>query len=360
VAAVGQWSGREAKALRQALRMSVRGFAEHLGVAARTVSKWEAQGARTRPFPETQALLDTALSRADSMAQARFELLLAPSVDGGGDSSGGVVPRGWEYETWAEDLERANVGLSRQDFNLVDRLLNRWLHRFHPDHLDAKGMYLVGRSLALLADSKRDQGALVGVGAAEQTYRRAHDVFGQLDVPRRTAQTELSLAVVMEMSGSLRAAARRYESLAADTRLCERDRVRAQLWVGTSLSKDGNYEYATQVMTEAAHRFELIGEFEDWSVAQQKIALAHRGSGKIDQALRGIELARTDGARHSPMQQVRLNTAHAHVLTSDKLTRDAGLTMLEQAAKMALRHQLAHQLRSIENIRQSAEQAASA
>ena len=62
--AVGSWTGREARALRQALRLSVRAFAEHLDVAPRTVSKWEQLGQATRPYPDQQALLDTALDRA--------------------------------------------------------------------------------------------------------------------------------------------------------------------------------------------------------------------------------------------------------------------------------------------------------
>ena len=39
VTVVGQWTGQEASALRQALRLTIRDFAEHLGVAERTVAK---------------------------------------------------------------------------------------------------------------------------------------------------------------------------------------------------------------------------------------------------------------------------------------------------------------------------------
>ncbi|MGH4011611.1 MAG: NB-ARC domain-containing protein [Pseudonocardiaceae bacterium] len=39
-----RWSGRETRALREALRMSVRTFAAHLGISDRTVPKWEAGG----------------------------------------------------------------------------------------------------------------------------------------------------------------------------------------------------------------------------------------------------------------------------------------------------------------------------
>ena len=46
--AISSWTGREASALRQALRLSVRAFAEHLDVAPRTVSKWAKLGEATR------------------------------------------------------------------------------------------------------------------------------------------------------------------------------------------------------------------------------------------------------------------------------------------------------------------------
>lgn len=88
MATVRRWSGREARALRLALRRSVRTFADHLGVSARTVSKWEQHGAATFPLPDNQAILDTALSRADDETMRRFEVLLA---NGEFDASGGTV-----------------------------------------------------------------------------------------------------------------------------------------------------------------------------------------------------------------------------------------------------------------------------
>jgi transcriptional regulator with XRE-family HTH domain len=77
---VPQWSGMEAKALRSALRMTVEVFAEHLGVSPRTVAKWEKRGADIRPLPELQAALDTALTKATSAEQERFEVSLRISV----------------------------------------------------------------------------------------------------------------------------------------------------------------------------------------------------------------------------------------------------------------------------------------
>ncbi|MCA1671240.1 MAG: hypothetical protein LC799_03220 [Actinobacteria bacterium] len=69
---VNRWTGREAKLLREALRLSVRDFAARLGIGARTVNIWEARQADITPLPHMQEVLDTALARASDEAKARF------------------------------------------------------------------------------------------------------------------------------------------------------------------------------------------------------------------------------------------------------------------------------------------------
>jgi transcriptional regulator with XRE-family HTH domain len=354
VPTVRQWTGHEAALLRRALRLSVRAFAARLGVAQRTVSKWEALGRSTEPRPDTQAILDTALAQADTATQTRFELLLQSSTD--------VVafagPRAWDYETWSDDLDRTVVNLSRQNFVVADRLLHRWLRKFALHDLDSKGQYLYARSLVLLADLKRDQGMLNGDQSARQTYHQARDIFGSLDIPRRMAQIELSLAVVTEMSGGLETAAEHYQSLSSDVRLSERDRARAQLWIGTALSKDGQHLTAATMMQPVLRKLEALDEPDDWSVAHQKIALAYRGAGKLDHALNHIAIAVQHGVTNTPMQRVRLNTAHAHILLSDRDTETDGLSLLDEAAALSTQFGLAHQLTSINAIRSGFERTA--
>ncbi|MFJ5029516.1 helix-turn-helix domain-containing protein [Streptomyces sp. NPDC088560] len=361
MATVHHWTGLEARALRQALRQSVRAFAEHLGVAVATVSKWESKLADTEPRPDTQAILDTALGRADASVHLRFETLLSEMSDALPSAGRRITasgPRAWEYESWADDLDRAVVALSRQNFAFADNLLGRWLTRFKALELDDKGLYLFARSTAMLGDLKRDQGAVLGPLSAQHSYARARQVFTQLGIPRRVAQLDLSLAVVAEMSDKLEIAARQYETLAVDNRLSRRDRARSRLWVGTALSKDGNHDYAARVMLAATRDFEDLGEVDDWSVAHQKLALAHRGTGQLDRALHFIDIARSTGVIDSPMQRVRLDTAHGHILLSDPATRDDGLRVLDDAAKLAAKAGLSHQLRSIESIRMMTEGAA--
>ena len=90
-------------------------------------------------------------------------------------------------------------------------------------------------------------------------------------------------------------------------------------------------------------------------MAHQKLALAHRGRGDFGRALRHIGVALEHGATNTPMQQVRLSTAHAHVLLSDKATQDEGMSLLEQAAATSTQFGLSHQLSSIQAIRQDFE-----
>lgn len=82
VATVPRWTGREARAIREARRMSVRAFAAHLGVAPGSVSNWEARREVIRLRGETQEILDRDLSRASDDVRQRFAALL------GGDDRG--------------------------------------------------------------------------------------------------------------------------------------------------------------------------------------------------------------------------------------------------------------------------------
>jgi hypothetical protein len=68
------WTGRAACTLQAALRMSNEAFAEHLGIAVRTVAGWH-QKPGLRPRPEMQQVLDAALARAPAAAGERFAVL---------------------------------------------------------------------------------------------------------------------------------------------------------------------------------------------------------------------------------------------------------------------------------------------
>jgi hypothetical protein len=78
---VAAWTGRRADTLRQALRMTNETFAEHLGVAVRTIAYWRARP-DVVPRPVMQEVLDVALARAPEQARAQFGLLLAEREHG--------------------------------------------------------------------------------------------------------------------------------------------------------------------------------------------------------------------------------------------------------------------------------------
>ena len=73
---IRRWTGREAAALRQAKRMSIRAFAAHLGVTVATVSNWESRGELARLRTETQQLFDLDLARAPDDVKQRLAALL--------------------------------------------------------------------------------------------------------------------------------------------------------------------------------------------------------------------------------------------------------------------------------------------
>jgi hypothetical protein len=77
---VSVWTGRTACALQAALRLSNESFAEHLGIAVRTVAAWHHKPTLT-PKSEMQQLLDTAFEQAPPGAKARFIQVLTGPAD---------------------------------------------------------------------------------------------------------------------------------------------------------------------------------------------------------------------------------------------------------------------------------------
>jgi hypothetical protein len=76
-----RWSGREAHALRQAMRLSIDDFARHAEVSPRSVARWAQRGAHIRLRWDVQRLLDGVLSAAGPQVQARLGALLSSPLD---------------------------------------------------------------------------------------------------------------------------------------------------------------------------------------------------------------------------------------------------------------------------------------
>ena len=75
---VDQWTGRHARALQAAMRLTNEAFAEHLGVSARTVAKWRERPEMV-PSPQLQEALDTSLKLAAADTLVRFTSNLGAS-----------------------------------------------------------------------------------------------------------------------------------------------------------------------------------------------------------------------------------------------------------------------------------------
>lgn len=101
MATVTTWTGRDANALRNALRMSVTAFAEHLGAARRTVAKWSSQGDKMLPRADMQAALDTVLARVTPEVRERFEALRTAGT--GGATAGAALPTAGAYADTGDD-----------------------------------------------------------------------------------------------------------------------------------------------------------------------------------------------------------------------------------------------------------------
>ncbi|TDW22117.1 DUF218 domain-containing protein [Kribbella kalugense] len=180
--------------------------------------------------------------------------------------------------------------------------------------------------------------------------------FKSLRADRRHAQVELLTTVLAEMSGGLEESARQYQTLAEDERLGALDRARARLWIGTALSKKsrltGDRTDATvAAIARAIQDFEALDEPDEWSVSHQKLALAYLAAGDPNKAAEAIDIAATGNHLGSPLQQVRLNTAQAHILCSDSASRESGFKLLDETYLLAERFGLAHQTASIKRIR---------
>lgn len=74
LAAVGQWTGKEARALRVALRMSLASFAQRITAGRTTVTDWEAAGENVVLSWAMQDALDEVLSQASDECKKRFAM----------------------------------------------------------------------------------------------------------------------------------------------------------------------------------------------------------------------------------------------------------------------------------------------
>jgi len=133
---IAQWTGGQADALRQALRMTNESFAGHLGVAVRTVAYWRNRPGMT-PQPQMQEVLDAALEQAPDHAKAQFALLVSETADAPGDqpctgspfsvSLEDMTSAEWNQDDACQLSLSFDSSLERWAVEDIERLSHLWL-----------------------------------------------------------------------------------------------------------------------------------------------------------------------------------------------------------------------------------------
>jgi hypothetical protein len=153
---MASWTGAQADALRQALRMTNESFADHLGVAVRTVAYWRKRPDMI-PQHQMQEVLDAALDRASDRVKAQFALLVSETrdalevePDAGQPSSfplGAMTEREWN----GDDAHRLSLSfdaaLERSAVEDIERLSHLWLISDPPQLIEPNAGRRVGEAL---------------------------------------------------------------------------------------------------------------------------------------------------------------------------------------------------------------------
>jgi transcriptional regulator with XRE-family HTH domain len=166
---VQRWTGRETRLLRHSLRLTVREFAEDLGVDPRTVTKWESGGAGRQPRPELQRALDTVLHRAGDGERRRFLEARqdAPSLHSSGPAAAEPSSRYWHPTS---EVMGGDLGLTE--------VLRRAAHD--------------SAALSAAAEADARTGRLESVGHARADLRRlTADYFTRSDIACVVAEATL-------------------------------------------------------------------------------------------------------------------------------------------------------------------------
>jgi hypothetical protein len=258
---VARWNGRLASALREAGRMTEKGFAEYLGISPRVVASWEARP-ELIPVRLTQETLDTALARADDQQKARFiGLATGNTVVVVADSAAYVIEEAGTDRRYVLKTG-ATAGLAA----LVPLDALERITRATGYPIDAQ----------FVADHERFADALAGLHLimrpdvlVNAVTAQADRVFGLLDQPMPTALRRRVDVIAVELhaqAASLafaagdRALARRYfalaQSVAGDS---GNDTLRAQTWGASSIlysavpygGRGGNTERAVDLLSQA-------------------------------------------------------------------------------------------------------------
>jgi hypothetical protein len=196
---IASWTGGQAHALQQALRMTNESFAEYLGIAVRTVAYW-----RKRPdiIPQAhmQEILDAALERAPDRVKANFALLVGKARESAGSLSDDRNPFRIPLDAmtkveWTSDDARQlslsfDDALERSAVEEIERLSHMWLICDPPQVIE-------------LNTGRRVSDALVSAVEHRVIQLRRADDFITGAASRDLMRTELAATVGLLQDGAL-------------------------------------------------------------------------------------------------------------------------------------------------------------
>ncbi|GII25411.1 transcriptional regulator [Planosporangium mesophilum] len=206
------WTGREASALRAALRLSIRDFAEHLGVGVRTVTKWHVRGEDVSLRPVMQSVLDTALARSGDEVRARFELILGTDNEPAPGPCGCTtlaVPPALLVEQWDHRKIDALAEFLAEERELMPDsallLSQEWRIIDPPQVVETRAGRRIGTRLAEVVvertDALRRMDDFLGGGDMLDLVRR--ELRATLDMVRDASYTEKTGRLLLGAVGEL-------------------------------------------------------------------------------------------------------------------------------------------------------------
>jgi tetratricopeptide (TPR) repeat protein len=343
---VGIWKGRHANALQRAFRLTNEGFADRLGVAVRTVAKWNAHP-ELEQTPEMQQVLDTVLSQAPDDVKARFaQIAGAGTMDPAASTNGRpevsdditslvaeITSSSTNDETISQ-LERAASALAEshtqvpakkvlaQAFQLhreVQALLSRTQRLSQRRTLYRIESDLLAHACLLLGDLKRDETA--------NQYGAASRVYAQ-EAGSNQALAWSALAKTLRwqerLIESAEAARQGYECSPATP-------IRIQLasQEANAAALLGDFSRAREALRRSEAAAETVAPDSGtsaWSFATGRQALFSLAvatqTGDPEGALRGVEMADAGWAAGEPYvpanwAQIRVGAGIAHLMQGD-------------------------------------------
>ena len=382
---VETWTGRHTKALLRAMRLTNEAFAERLGVAVRTVAKWNANP-DLELSPELQQVLDTFLLReVPGDAKARFGLIL-------GNSGSTVSNEGASPAVAADELTALTSWIRESNTNrdAIDQIARaaESLARAHPGAPAPKLLPEVQRlqqqTQSILRDGKqrlRETRELLKLNS--DLLAHACILLGDLNQDHRAEQYGLAALMFAQEAEAPEASA---WYARAKTARWQDKHVEAADLARQGYERSPNTPFRTQLAwyeanaaalfgdytraTEAARRAEEAAETHlatgqnpsVWSFPVERQALFAMAvatkTGDADAALRAAEMADAGWASGDPRApatwaQIRVGAGIAHLMKGSldaTVTEVSAMLDLEPEFRMAtvtryladLKRRLAH------------------